>query len=230
VQTLVCEEESEMAQVQLAANIRTERGKGAAHRLRRQGFIPAVLYGGVNGNIPLSVKFRDLHQIVVKGGWETILINLTFQQGEETKDVPVLIKDLQIDPVKRIPVHADFLEVTMGRVIQIHVPFELSGESPGVKLGGVLEFLTREIEVECLPSNILERVKVDISSLEIGDSLTVGDIALGEGYKILTDPGTGVVTITAPMKEEMVQEAVPEPAEPEVIQKGKKPEEGETAS
>jgi large subunit ribosomal protein L25 len=222
-----------MAQVDLAATVRIEKGKGAAHRFRQQGRIPAVLYGGESGNILLSVNFRELHQIVVKGGWETTLLNLTIQQGAEQKAIPALIKDLQIDPVKRIPIHADFLEVSMAQLIQVPVPIEVTGESPGVKLGGVLEFQTREVEIECLPSKILDRVTIDISALDIGDSLTVANISLGADYKILTDPGMVVVTVTAPTKEEVVApEAVPEagPAEPEVIQKGKKLEEGAEAA
>ncbi len=221
-----------MAQTQLAADVRTERGKGAAHRLRRQGFIPAILYGGKSGNIPLLVSLHDLHQIVAKGTWETTLIDLAINQKEKTQKVPVIIKDLQIDPVKRTLVHADFLEITMGHVIEVHVPFELIGESPGVKQGGILEFLTREVTVECLPSKMLDHFTVDISSLEIGDSLTVGNLSLGDDYKIITDLETVIVTVAAPLlREEARVEAEAgveaEPTEPEVIQKGKKAEEEE---
>jgi len=99
-----------MAQVQLTGEARTERGKGAAHRLRRRGFIPAVLYGGTCGNVLLAVNSHALHPIVAKGAGETTLIDLTIQQEGQTRTVPVIIKDLQIDPVKRTPIHADFLE------------------------------------------------------------------------------------------------------------------------
>jgi large subunit ribosomal protein L25 len=217
-----------MTQVQLAADVRIEKGKEAAHRLRRQGFTPAVLYGGASGNIPLSVNSHDLHQIVAKGTWETTLIDLTINQQGEAKKVPVLIKDLQIDPVKRTLVHADFLEITMGHAVVINVPVELSGESPGVKAGGILEFLTREIEIECLPSKMIEHVDIDTSSLEIGDSLTVGDLSIGDDYKILTDLETVIVTIVAPLLREPEEEEVEaELVEPEVVPKGKKPEEEE---
>jgi large subunit ribosomal protein L25 len=222
------EEDIEMAQVQLTADVRTERGKEAAHRLRRQGILPAVLYGGKSGNIPLSVDLHDLHQIVAKGGGETTLIDLAINQEKETKTVPVIIKELQIDPVKRTLIHADFLEITMGHVIEIHVPFELTGESPGVKAGGILEFLAREITVECLPSKMVGHFNIDISSLEVGDSVTVGDLSLGDDYKIITDPETVIVTIAPPLlREAEEEEAEAELEEPEVIQKGKKPEEEE---
>jgi large subunit ribosomal protein L25 len=223
------EEDIEMAQVQLVADVRTERGKEAASRLRRQGILPAVLYGGKSGNIPLSVDLHDLHHIVAKGGGETTLINLAINQEKEIKTVPVIIKELQIDPVKRTLIHADFLEITMGHVIEIHVPFELTGESPGVKAGGILEFLTREITVECLPSKMAEHFNIDISALEVGDSVTVGDLSLGDDYKIITDHETVIVTIARPLLKEAEEEeeAEAELEEPEVIQKGKKPEEEE---
>lgn len=217
-----------MAQIQLAADIRAKKGKEAAHQLRKQGFVPAVLYGGASGNILLSVSSHDLHQIVAKNIGETALIDLAIQQEKETKTVPVIIKELQIDPVKRTLVHADFLEITMGHVIEVHVSLELTGGSPGVKAGGILEFLTREITVECLPSKMAGHFNIDISSLEIGDSLTVGDLSLGDDYKIMTDPETVLVTIAPPLlKEAEEEEAEAELEEPEVIQKGKKPEEEE---
>lgn len=217
-----------MAQVQLAADVRTERGKEAAHQLRKQGFVPAILYGGESGNILLSVSSHDLHQIVAKNIGETTLIDLAIQQEKETKTVPVIIKELQIDPVKRTLVHADFLEITMGHVIEVHVPLELTGESPGVKAGGILEFLAREITVECLPSKMAGHFNIDISSLEIGDSLTVSDLSLGDDYKIITDTETVLITIATPLlKEAEEEEAEAELEEPEVIQKGKKPEEEE---
>lgn len=214
-----------MAQVQLVADVRSERGKEAAHRLRRQGILPVVLYGGKSGNIPLSVNLHDLHQIVAKGAGETTLIDLAIHQERETTTVPVIIKELQIDPVKRTLVHADFLEITMGHAIEIHVPLELTGESPGVKAGGIVEFLARDITVECLPSKMVGHFSIDISSLEIGDALTVGDLSLGDDYKIITGPETVMVTIAPPLLKEVVEEAEEKLEEPEVIQKGKKLEE-----
>lgn len=219
-----------MAQVQLAVDVRSERGKEAAQRLRRKGFVPAVLYGGKMGNVSLSVNTHDLLQIVSKGTWETTLIDLMVQQEGKPATVPVLIKDLQIDPVKRTLVHADFIEVTMGHAIEVPIPFEVVGESPGVKIGGIMEFLIREVAVECMPSKIVDHFPLDVSSLEIGDSLTVGDLTFGEDFKVLNEKETVVVTIAAPLlhEEEVTEEEeVEEAAEPEVIQKGKKEEEEE---
>jgi len=217
-----------MAQVQLAVDVRTEKGKGVAHRLRSQGLVPAVLYGGKMGNLPLTVNTHDLLQIVAKGAWETTLIDLMVPQKGRKKAVPVLIKELQIDPVKRTLLHADFLEITMGHAIEVHIPLEIVGESPGVKAGGVMEFLLRELTVECLPSKMVDHFSVDVSALEVGDSLAVGDLSIGGDFKILNDEDTMVLTVVAPtVQEEEEAEEEEEALEPELIQKGKKEEEEE---
>lgn len=218
-----------MEQMQLTSSVRTATGKGVARKLRQSGFVPAVVYGGAYGNFGLSVSSHDLRQIIAKGAGETSLIDLEVKNGDDTQIVPVILKEFQIDPLKRTLLHADFMEVTMGQAIEIHVPIELVGESPGVKAGGLLEFVTRELVIECLPSKMLNHIDVDLSSLEIGSSLSVEDISLGEDYKILTPLDTVVVTVTAPRAEEVEgdEEEEEEQAEPEVIQKGKKPEEEE---
>ncbi len=216
-----------MEQIQLTSRIRTGRGKGAARQLRRQGSIPAVLYGGELGNLALSVSTHDLHQIVAKGVGENVLISLIVEDDGESKNAMVLIKDFQLDPVMRTLLHADFLEVTMGQAIQVNIPLELTGVSSGVTNGGVLEFVTREIEVECLPSEIAGHIEVDISSLEIGATINVSDISTGPQIKVLTGPEVVVATVTPPLTKEEEVEEVSEAvqAEPEIIQKGKKTEE-----
>lgn len=213
-----------MAQAQLAAEMRRETGKGAGRRLRSKGYIPAVLYGGDTGNCLLAIKTHDLFQIVSKHGWETTLVELQFDADGTAKKVPTLIKELQTDPVRRSLVHADFLEIKMSEVVEVHVPLELVGDAPGVKAGGTLEFLHREIMVECLPSKIASHFDLDISALEIGDTLTVADLVIGADYTVLDDAETTILTVSAPRAEETV-EAAEVPAEPEVIQKGKKEEE-----
>lgn len=217
-----------MAQAQLVAEQRHETGKGAARKLRSKGYVPAVLYGGNAGNVSLSLNSHDLFQIISKNPWETTLIELQVQQDGETKTIPTLIKELQTDPVRRTVAHVDFMEITMGHVLEVHVPLEIIGESPGVKAGGVLEFLAREVTVECLPSKIASHFDVDISSVEVGGTLTVADLTIGEDYKVLTDPETTILTVVAPkLHEEVEEEAGEELVEPEVIQKGKKEEEEE---
>jgi large subunit ribosomal protein L25 len=222
------EETREMEQIQLTSRTRTETGKGFMRRLRQQGLIPAILYGGTSGNIPLAVSSHDLLHILAKGAGEHSLIELLIEDAGESKSAQVIIKDYQVDPVMRTLLHADFLEVTMGQVLEIPVPIEIQGESPGVKTGGILEFITREILIECLPSKMLEHVVLDISALNIGDTLTVGDISLSSDYKILTASDVVIATISPPVVEKVVEvEEEEELVEPEVIQKGKKPEEEE---
>lgn len=215
-----------MAQVQLAVEVRKETGKGAARRLRSSGYVPAVLYGGDTGNVLLSISRHDLFQIISKNPWETTLIELQMTVDGASKTVPTLMKELQTDPVRRTLVHADFLEVTMGHAVQVHVPLEMVGESPGVKAGGLLEMLVRELTVRCLPSKIANHFDVDISALDIGDTLTVADLTISDEYEVLDDPEMSVVTITSPRseEEETEEEEGEELAEPEVIQKGKKEE------
>ncbi len=217
-----------MEQMQLTSNVRTDTGKGAARKLRQNGLVPAVLYGGIHGNIVLSVSSHDLRQIIAKGAGESSLLDLEVKNGGDAQTVPVILKEFQIDPVKRTLLHADFMEVTMGQVMEIRVPLEFTGTSAGVKVGGLLEFITRELTIECLPSKMLNHIDVDISALEIGGTLSAEDISLSEDYKIITPLDTVLVTVAAPKAEEVEGEEEEEEegqAEPEVIQKGKKPEE-----
>jgi large subunit ribosomal protein L25 len=215
-----------MAQAQLAVDVRQTTGKGAARRLRKQGSIPAVLYGGETGNVALTVNSHDFFQIISKNPWETTLIELQLEHEGKTKKIPTLLKELQTDPVRRTVVHADFMEVTMGNTVEVNVPLEFVGEALGVKAGGILEFQVREISVECLPSKIASHFEVDVSAIDMGDTLTIGDLKIGDDYTVLDDPDTLVLTVTAPrIEEEPAEEEVEELAEPEVIQKGKKEEE-----
>ena len=213
-----------MEQVRLVSQFRTTSGKSAARQLRRAGQIPAVMYGGKHGNLSLALSALDLRNLIGKG-IGSHLIDLEISRDGGTEKVPVILKEYQLDPVKRSLVHADFFEVTMDQAIEIQVPIELVGTAPGVKAGGVIEFVTRELSIECLPADILDKVDVDISALEIGSAITVKDITLSDNYTVLTDEEVVVVTVAAPLSEADLETQQEGPAEPEVIQKGKKPEE-----
>lgn len=213
-----------MEQFRLVSEFRTTSGKGAARQLRRAGQIPAVIYGGKHGSMSLALSSHDLRLLISKG-IGSHLIDLEISREGNTEKVPVILKEYQLDPVKRSLLHADFFEVTMDHAIEIQVPIELVGTSPGVKAGGVVEFATRELSIECLPGDILDKIEVNISSLEIGSAITVKDITLSDKYTILTDEDVVVVTIAAPLTEADLETSQEGPAEPEVIQKGKKPEE-----
>jgi large subunit ribosomal protein L25 len=213
-----------MATVNLQGEVRTVVGKEEAKRLRRAQRIPGVVYGGSAG--PLSVVINPVELLKALGGGENVLINLSISGGAEPRTSMVILKELQRDPVKGGPLHADFLEVSMEKKIRVEVPLVLSGEPEGVKSkGGILEHGLRQLFVECLPLNIPERIQVDVSALDIGDSIHVRDLGVAEGVRILDDGERVVASVLAPAAEEApaVAEAEEAPAEPEVV--GKKKEE-----
>jgi len=182
-----------MQQLQLTAEVRHETGKGANNRLRRSGYIPAVVYGAGKENVHLKVEERLVSRLVRHGGMNRLLtLNV------EGQDKAVLVHEIQVHPVKGTLQHIDFLEVRLDEKVNVTVPVQVVGDAPGVREGGVLTQVLWELDVSCLPTEIPEAVEVDISSLEIGDTLLVKDIQAPKGIEILTDPEEAVVSITAP--------------------------------
>jgi len=215
-----------MATVELTGEIRTTTGKAAAKRLRRNRRIPGVVYGGAAG--PVSVTVDPHALLAAVGGSENVLITLALT-GEGARTPLVILKELQVDPVKGGPLHADFLEVSMERKIHVEVRITLFGEPVGVKdKGGILEQSLRQVAVECLPQNIPDRFRLDVSGLDVGDTLHVRDLAAGEGVRILDDDGRVVASVVAPVVEETPVAEGEEPVEPEVVGKKEK-EEGASA-
>jgi large subunit ribosomal protein L25 len=213
-----------MATVDLQGEIRTVVGKEDAKRLRRAQRIPAVVYGGPKGPIPVVVSPRALLAALAAG--ENVLINLSLTGGEAPQISVVILKELQRDPVKGRPLHADFQEISMERKIRVEVPLVLSGEPVGVKdKGGILEHALRQLLVECLPLSIPERIVVDVAGLDIGNALHVRDLTVAEGIRILDDGARVVASVTAPAAEEVAAPTEEEkPAEPEVVGKKEKEE------
>lgn len=207
-------------EVTLEAEIRQRLGKSGARQLRREGKAPVVLYGGEEKPLALAVDKGKLLEVFRKFGHTrifTLLIN-----GETA--TPVILKDWQVDPVKGTLLHADLLRVNMAKLTRVRVPVEVVGEAFGVKnQGGLLDFSTHELEVECLPADIPDRVPVDVSRLKVGDHITVKDLKLGERVKVLEDADRVIVGVLPPRVEEVAAPAAVavEPAEPEVIKKGK---------
>lgn len=193
----------------LHTEARTDRGKNPARRLRRGGRIPGVLYGGGGGQavrepVAVSVDPSALFRILHSDSGVNTLIGLTVDSGESSQ---VMIKDYQLDPVTSQLLHVDFYQVAMDQVITVDVPFELKGEAKGVKLqGGLVEFVHRELSVECLPSDIPEHIEIDISELMIGQGVRVRDLLEGVSWKSTTDPDTLVVHVIAPKVEEVPEE------------------------
>ena len=220
-----------MQTVTVEAEIREPLSQGNINSLRRAGYLPAILYGGartkknVAENTLLKVNEKSFMKMLNKEG-SNVLLELKLG-SEKTNAV---IKELQRDYITRKLIHIDFQRVDMTKKLEVMVPIHLSGEAPGVKLhGGILEHITRELKVICLPKDIPHQIDVDISKLEVGDGLTVADIPAKEGLQVLTDPHQLVANVVAPtiLEEPTVAEAVPGATEPEVIAKGKKLEEGE---
>jgi len=213
-----------MATVDLQAEFRTVVGKEGAKKLRQVKRIPAIVYGGPRGPIPVVVNPLELLAVLEAG--ENVLINLSLTGGEAPQTAVVILKELQRHPVKGSPLHADFQEISMERKIRVEVPLLLSGEPTGVKdKGGILEHVLRQLSVECLPLSIPDRIVLDVAALDIGDTLHVRDVTVAEGVRILDDGARVVASVLAPKAEEVAAVAEEEkPAEPEVVGKKEKEE------
>jgi len=181
-----------MKVLELKARRRTETGKGPARRLRRQGFLPAVVYGGGReGALHIAISAGDVKRIKHHHG----LIRLSVD-GEERM---CILKDIQYNWLGDVPIHVDFQEVTFGETVEVTVELEFVGTPVGVaEEAGILEVLKREVTIEVLPREIPEKVVVDISHLHAGDALHVGDIPLPEGAKLVDDPSETVLVVAEP--------------------------------
>jgi len=218
-----------MEKILVKADKRTELGKGSARSLRRQNVLPAVLYGE-GKSVTIKLDRKEIQKLIYSGGGEHSLITLEINEGNsKTSEHPVLIKDYQREPVSEELLHVDFIEVSLKKKIKVTIPVVIVKEPAGIKMGGILQHRVREIEIECLPTQIPDKIEIDAGHVEIGHSLHVSDIPPQEGLKIVTDPSEVILSVTAP-KEEVVEAAPAEAAaaEPEVIKaKGKAEEEGE---
>jgi len=221
-----------MDQIIVEAAPRETRGKNAARRVRLTGQVPAVIYGGKGKSQALEVNAKQLSAILRSASGHNTIFKIKVKDLEET----AIVKDWLVDPVKGHLLHVDLLRIAMDVRMRVKVPIHTFGEAQGVKLqGGVFEMVTREVEIECLPSDIPTEFRLDISGLMIGMQLRPTDIKVDpEKIKMLTDPARVLAhVVTLRVEEEKPAEAVAAdataaPAEPEVIKKGKKEtEEGE---
>jgi large subunit ribosomal protein L25 len=218
-----------MEKISIQAEKRESKGKGAARSLRRAGKVPATLYrAGQAQSIQLSTK--ELSKLINSVTGEQVMVDLQFADGDKKL---ALLKDFQVDPIRSELLHTDFFEVSLTETVKITVHVATHGEPIGVKRdAGLLQHPTREILIECLPDKIPGKIDIDISKLEIGQSIHVSDLKLEEGIKILSDPHEVIVNVVAQVEEaaapaaEVVEAAAPEP---EVVKKGKKEEEGAAA-
>jgi large subunit ribosomal protein L25 len=203
---------------------RQDLGSNAARRLRSLGLVPAVLYGESMPTASLALAKKDIVEILrLETGENTI-----FKVSVDADSYDAMIKELQVDPATDELLHVDLIRISMDKPIRVTVPVVHRGDPIGVKTeGGFVDFVTREVEVECLPRDIPESLGIDISELHINQSFKVGAMAASEGVKVLTDPGTVLVLISLPHKEEEAfpgekpegEVAAEEAQEPEVIKK-----------
>jgi len=216
-----------VAENALDVEIRQDVGKGVARKLRAAGRIPGVCYGKSEKSVALSLDPHALRRLLEHSdaGMNTI-INL--KGGGDLEGKMVLVRELQRDPVRGSYLHADLYTLDLKQTVEVSVPIHITGKAQGVELGGVLDQALRELDLECLPLAIPREILVDVSALDVGDSIHVREIALPEGVVLRSDPDLSVVSVVAPTKEE---EAVPEVAEEgaEVLAEGEVPVEKEAA-
>jgi large subunit ribosomal protein L25 len=220
---------AEKKEYKVQAKVRDGRGKNDARRTRRDGMVPITVYGGGAETVAAVAPLRDLAAILRSEAGRNTIFTIEVEGVGESE---VMFHDRQIDPVKGRLIHADLTRLVKGQKIEVTVPLHLVGEPFGVKeKQGVLEQIIREIEIRCEPREIPDTLEVDVSHLDVHDVLHASDIPVSEKVEILTDPEQVIATVGI-VKEEAEAPAATEgeePAEPEVIGKGKKEEEGEEA-
>jgi len=222
-----------MAEIKVSAESRSDFGKNASRRLRQKGMVPAIVYGGKGENIAVAVNPKELQKVLRSEAGRNAILKLEVAGQGATS---AILKGWQVDPVKENFLHADFYRIAMDVALRITVPIAVKGEARGVKTeGGILELVLRQIEVECLPGDIPERIEVDVTDLDLNGALRVSDLPISAKVKVLQNPDQVVVHVVS-VKEEVpapTAAAVPAegeaaaatPAEPEVVKKGKKEEE-----
>jgi large subunit ribosomal protein L25 len=219
-----------MEELFLDAEPREEIGRGKVKDLRDKGYVPAIIYSAGKDVMALKLSHRQLVQLVHQHRIEGVVININIKDDKKQKSRPCIIREIQHDPVHGEIIHVDFNQISLTKKIKVNVPVVAKGEPVGVKLeGGSLEIILWEIEVECLPTSIPKDIEIDVSSLKLGDSIHIKDIPVPSGAKILNAPESIILSVAAPMKEEVPVGAVEGEGaqEPEVIKEKKEvPEEG----
>ncbi len=217
-----------MEQVALESFVRKPSGKGGARALRRSGTIPAIFYGPETEPIPIQVVKSTLEKTLKKQSSENILYQLTIKGNDQEIVKTAMLKELQKNPIDRAVLHLDFYEVSLFKEIDVTVGLKITGKAPGVEKGGILQEISRDLEIRCLPTNIPNHIEVDVSALDIGDSIHAGDIKLPEGIRILSDAHLTLVTVVQPMEEKPAAEETVAEGEVEVAaKKGKAKTEAE---
>jgi len=187
-----------MGDILLKAQVREETGKEISRKLRAQGLIPAILYGPSVQPIPLVVNPTAVLKILEKEQAASSFLDLEITDGKNSQIKKVLIKDVDFHPATDQLIHVDFYQITVGKELTLDVPIVIVGKAKGVEKGGVLEQNLRELAISCLPKLVPSHIEIDVTDLDIGDSIHVADISVDEGIKIENDPQVPVVTLVAP--------------------------------
>ena len=202
-----------MEQISLSVDSRKDFGKGACRKIRRAGRLPGVLYG-LGQNTAISVEPKLIHNLLLQEGGRNKVLNL---KGGGVEGRHAIIKDYQVDPLKRNLVHVDLLEIDVNKKVTVTVQLNFVGKSAGVAEGGVLNVIERTIEISCLPTQIPSHIDVDVTSLTIGHSIHLDQINLPEGMEKASKMNSTLVTCVPPTKEEEAAPQLQAAAEPEVI-------------
>jgi large subunit ribosomal protein L25 len=214
-------------QLKLTAQTRTGIGRSAVNKIKKQGLVPAVVYGGKDTPQPVAVNAREIHNLLSHATSEHLLVDLEITDGGSTSNRLALIQEVQHDAIKRTVLHVDFHAVRADEKLHAEIPVVTVGEPSGVKnFGGILEIALHSLEVECLPKDLPELISLDVTALNVGDAIHVRDIQLPEGVSAKADGELTVVRVAAP-KVEVEPTAVATTAEPEVLKEKK--EEGAAA-
>jgi large subunit ribosomal protein L25 len=214
-----------MDTMQLNSEVRDQTGKGAARRLRSAGKLPAILYGAKTDPIMLAMDYSELKKTLKGRAAENIIFDLTINGGKKSQSKKVMIKEIQRDPVKRDYLHVDLFEISMAKELEVDIPLDLLNTPIGVEQGGILQHIRREVKAACLPQDLVDKIEVDVSGLDIGQSLHIRDISFPPGLRSLEDEDLTVVTVVAPTvtpeveeeEEEEVEEAEVEETEGEEV-------------
>ncbi len=212
-----------MATIQLDSKKRTTIGKGSARKLRSMGRLPVILYGPETDSIMLSLDYKQLEKILRGKSAESIIFDLRVDSNGKNNSKRVMIKEIQKDPVTRDYLHVDFYEISMEKELEVDIPVYLVNTPIGVSEGGILEHIRRELKILCMPKNLIDKIEVDVSGLDVGQSLHIEDISFPPGLKSIEDGNLTIATVVAPtieeekVEEEEIEEEEIEEAESEEI-------------
>jgi len=203
-----------MATIQLDLKKRTKTGKGSARRLRSMGMLPVIVYGPEISPIMLSIDYKQLEKILRGKSAESIIFDLRVDSNGKKYSKRVMIKEIQKDPVTRDYLHVDFYEISMEKELEVDIPVYLVNTPIGVSEGGILQHIRRELKISCMPRNLVDKIEIDVSGLDVGQSLHIGDISFPPGLKSMEDENLTIATVVAPAIEvEEVEEVEEEEVE-----------------